>query len=117
MTPSKHNWTTCDSICVEYGAHLATVTSKTESAFIANYRGKNPLWVGGWKKFSDDGDSVWQWANGEGWAYTNWYPTYPKSVRIADFCLAYYEDQDGWRDQQCKATKKCLCEKLYTRKI
>ena len=68
------DWHTAKTECEKVGAHLATVTTAMENAFIGTMIGddktKPGFWLGGYR--DDDMSKEWKWVTGEPFTFTNW---------------------------------------------
>lgn len=64
---------------LEFGAHLATITSAAENEFIFNLGiDAMPYWLGGHRADNAPAEDLgWSWVTGESWDYTNWAPGEP----------------------------------------
>ena len=66
---SAVTWHTAKQFCEQQGGHLVTIGSAEENGVVQSLSGNQEVWAGG----TDAGsESVWRWANGESFAYTNW---------------------------------------------
>ena len=69
-------WRDARDHCASYGAHLVTIGSAEENAFVhTNFASLTPeIWIGA---SDEDVEGDWQWVTGEDWVYTNWAPDEP----------------------------------------
>jgi hypothetical protein len=68
--------------CAAVGAHLVTITSADEQAFVAALVGRD-AWLGG---FQGVGEGTWFWSTGERFDYTNWGPNQPDDAGGNEDC-------------------------------
>jgi hypothetical protein len=87
-------------------AHLATITSEEEGAFIETLRKKiageelTSFWVGGFKQMGD-----WKWVTDEDFeSYTHWADGEPWDgpyITVGRFAYDKFKDGTHWNDQDC----------------
>ena len=88
------SWTSAKQACEADGAHLATVTSAAEAAFIAELCNDRYMYLGA----SDhEEEGVWKWADGTPWEFTHWMPGQPNDYSGSEDYLATY-DGGEWVD-------------------
>jgi len=85
----SRTWEEHRAMASSSGAHLATVTSPAEGAFVsANLPGR--AWLGGVAPANQGCDiGAWQWITGEPWSYSNWAPPEP------NYCDETYLELSG----------------------
>jgi hypothetical protein len=88
-------WNDARIFCERYGAHLATVSSPEEQAWITEQFGLpsfgRTFWLGG----TDEGnEGYWKWVSGERWQYENWTSPEPNNSDGVEHALAM--KADGW---------------------
>jgi hypothetical protein len=67
--PFSMSWTEARTFAENLGAHLATITSSEEQAFVVGLRlPASHCWLGGLRK--ENGE--WTWITGEPWRFTQW---------------------------------------------
>lgn len=91
-------WSAAKAACASKGAHLATLTSRSENSWVyGNFaQGQGDVWLGGTDE-AREGD--WAWITGEAWAYENWYSSsYPDDSYAGQDYLMFYSGQNGWDD-------------------
>ncbi|MBQ9522031.1 MAG: InlB B-repeat-containing protein [Oscillospiraceae bacterium] len=78
------SWSFAESLCVNFGGHLVSITSAEEEAFIVDLIGvgsKGDYWIGAANytpgNEKDNGD--WHWTSGETFSYSAWATGQPDS--------------------------------------
>jgi hypothetical protein len=92
--------------CAAVGAHLVTITSADEQAFVAALVGRD-AWLGG---FQGVGEGTWFWSTGERFDYTNWGPNQPDDAGGNEDCAQLVAATDTWNDRDCTARLPAICE-------
>ena len=80
IAPNTVSWNYADAAAALLSAHLATLTSANENAFVFAVANQPGAWgsAGPWLgAFRDSGTSAWHWVTGETWSWTNWLPPNP----------------------------------------
>src|SRR5262245_38386406 len=102
LTPPM-GWAQAEAFAVAMGAHLVTIRSATEQAWLTQAFGPG-RWIG----FTDQAqEGVWVWTSGEPVTYTNWCPGEPNNASNEDFGVA---TACGWNDQQDTTTMPGIME-------
>jgi hypothetical protein len=89
------------------GAHLVTVTTAAEQAFVAPLVGTTDAWIG----LSNQANAaVFAWVTGEPLAFTNWAAGEPNHG--AGACARLKASAGGlWADQACTDAFAYVCER------
>merc|ERR1719369_2479292 len=102
------SWEAAEMHCQKWlsGAHLASVHSPEEQAFIVDNFPKN-IWLGG-TDISQEG--TWDWTDGTPFDYSDWYPGEPNDHGINQDCL-WERKEHKWDDNTCEQEQLFLCKK------
>nr|XP_048272526.1 C-type lectin domain family 4 member F [Myodes glareolus] len=109
----KKSWHQAENFCVSQGAHLASVTSQEEKAFLAKITSKEYHWIG----LSDQArEGDWRWVDGtpfnRGQSNGFWEKNQPDNWRHSS---GEVEDcvhmKQLWNDMVCGAAYHWVCEK------
>lgn len=92
--------------CAAIGAHLVTITSAAEQAFVAALVGRD-AWIGA---FQGVGEGTWFWSTGERFDYTNWGPNQPDDSGGNEDCAQLVGATGAWNDRNCTARLPAVCE-------
>ena len=92
--------------CAALGAHLATITSAAEQAFVASIAGRD-AWIGA---FQGAGEGTWFWSTGERWEFTAWGAGQPDDAGANEDCAHVVAATGLWNDRACTARLPYLCE-------
>ncbi len=100
----NENWKTSAETCRQVGAHLVTISSAEEHAFVRDlFAGQ--MWLSG----RVDNKGRFAWSTGEPFNYTNFAVNEPDGSLPQSSCLAV--DVDGlWHDRQCTNGYAAVCE-------
>ena len=106
VTPQSLRWSDADVAANDVGGHLASITSSSENAFIAQLwtRVESTVygaWAGGRRTNTGCGpDCGWSWSSGESWGYTNWWTGEPNDTDGHETCLEIfvYQALNAWND-------------------
>ena len=91
--------------CAQAGAHLATVTTAEEQAFVATLS-RRELWIG---LFQGPSEGAWFWSTGERFDFDAWGPMQPDDFQSNEDCV--HLRADGlWNDRDCTTRLPYLCE-------
>jgi len=93
------------------GAHLAIVTTASESATIASIPSGEIIW--GWIDLQRTA-TAWAWSDGARFVYTNWQSGEPSNQGGSEDCVIVHFDFGGtWDDRTCADVDKlhALCER------
>jgi cysteine-rich repeat protein len=92
--------------CAAIGAHLATVTSEGEQAFVATLAARD-TWIG---LFQGPTEGAWFWSTGERFEFHAWAPMQPDDFQANEDC-AHLDARTGrWNDRACTTRLPFLCE-------
>jgi len=88
-------WSDAQATSVANGGHLAIINNAQENAFLANLLTIQGAYIG----LSDSAtEGTFQWVDGSGLSYTNWYPGQPNNYQdFQDFVELLSDGQ--WNDQ------------------
>ncbi|XP_077769355.1 C-type lectin domain family 4 member F [Canis aureus] len=109
----KKSWHEAERFCVSQGAHLASVTSEEEQAFLTRFTSTSHHWIG----LTDGGhEGVWRWADGTpfsaGRSRAFWGSHQPDNWQHED---GRTEDcvhmQHKWNDMLCDTPYHWVCKK------
>lgn len=91
---NKLTWTEAKIKCESLGAHLATITSVDEDAFVRSnlLNGSLDYFLGATDTAQE---GTWKWITGEAWNYTDWRSSSPSNGSGHNYLLAY---TSGWWD-------------------
>lgn len=98
------SWEDAKTACVNRGAHLVTVASAAEQAFVARLT-PGEFWIGG---RDDQVDGTFTWVTGEAPVYAAFAPGEPDHDAGAQ-CLLMGVDE-GWHDRPCADRNAYVCE-------
>ena len=101
------SWSDAEADCASQGAHLASITSGSERAFLAGQGLDGDLWLGGTDAVTE---GKWVWADGEVWSYGDWNFTEPNNL-FGEDCLLGTPDGMHWNDLSCEELQPYLCER------
>ncbi|XP_046560573.1 uncharacterized protein LOC124269595 [Haliotis rubra] len=117
---TKETWMEASQQCVVRGAHLATIETADENAFITGYLkvfgdigAYMVTWVGG----NDmEIEGIWKWsASGERVTYTDWEPKEPEGCATCGDCMVIWPNYNyKWGDYPCHNQANFICEKQIT---
>jgi hypothetical protein len=93
--------------CETRGAHLVTITSLGEQAFVAAIRPGNDRWIGLRSTMTSSMPSAFKWVTAEPVTYSNWGGGQPNNGGL---CVAMRGD-DSWNDRDCTETNETICER------
>jgi len=102
------SWEAAELHCQNWlsGAHLASVHSPEEQAFIVDNYPKH-IWLGG-TDISQEG--TWDWTDGTPFDYSDWYPGEPNNHGGNQDCLSERKEHK-WDDDGCEKEQFFLCKK------
>ncbi|XP_021497351.1 C-type lectin domain family 4 member F isoform X1 [Meriones unguiculatus] len=113
FSQDEKSWHEAEKFCVTQGAHLASVTSEVEQAFLTQSTSTAYHWIG----LTDRGtEGDWRWVDGTPFDRTLsngfWAKNQPDNWRHKN---GEYEDcvhtQKQWNDMKCGATYRWVCKK------
>ena len=70
MVIDKKNWMDAESECVKNGAHLTSIHSEEENAFVESNLDHQNAWTGFNKMYKGE----WEWTDGTAVGYERWTP-------------------------------------------
>lgn len=117
MSPSaSFDWFSAQANCSQYNAHLATISSESENAFlireiVSKYYQRH-FWIG--LKRSPFVYSVWAWVDGSPVSFTDWWPGQPDDYLSGEGCAEFYGyigSNVHWNDLNCSKSVRFICEK------
>lgn len=100
------NWKESEAKCKEFGAHLVTINSQAENAFLTSFAENNSVWIGLYESWWK-----WYWVTGEPVSFKNWAPGEPNDGdiwTIEDCGMMYPNGQ--WNDEECWTDLMFICE-------
>ena len=102
-------WSTAKTACESTSAHLVTITSAAEQAFVAAMDPTNQRWIGLSRPVAapPTDPKSFVWVTAEAVSYTNWAPTEPNG---SGECVRLRNTND-WGDQACTVTYDAICER------
>jgi hypothetical protein len=100
-----NSWYVSRDLCRELMAHLVSITSKEEQAFVSALVGSAPRWIG----LSRFGAPQFSWVDGESMTYENWEAGAPKLVNEA--AVALRNETFLWFDDDVKTQYGAVCER------
>ena len=107
--------TEAEHFCNQLGAHLVTIESSTENAFLRDYSSrliKNIFWIGLTDVMIE---GVWKWKSNDAVAtFTDWTPGQPDNANNDDCAAMHVGNKWHWHDAQCVENFHPLCEKNST---
>ena len=117
MTKETKTWNEAESDCEKSGAHLTSINSAEENAFISKLHDPTSVhntWIGGIR----DGNSF-KWKDGSAFNYENWRSEQPNNHLGKQACMEINsypgkEQHDKWNDIQCDMTNRSdgfVCKK------
>jgi cysteine-rich repeat protein len=92
--------------CANLGAHLATVTTDEEQAFVTTLAGRD-TWIG---LFQGPTETGWFWSTGETFAFHAWAPNQPDDFQANEDCGHLIGGTGLWNDRACTTRLPYLCE-------
>ena len=92
--------------CAAIGAHLATVTSAAEQAFVTTLTGRD-TWIG---LFQGPTEGSWFWSTGERFDFRAWGPSQPDDFQANEDCVHLAAGTGLWNDRACTTRLPFLCE-------
>jgi hypothetical protein len=94
--------------CVARGAHLVTITSAAEAAFVEAIRPGRDRWIGLSRPVgSASAAASFQWITAETFAYTNWGTGEPSGSGL---CVRL-RGTNIWDDRDCTDSNDVICER------
>ena len=103
-------YSSAQSDCISQGAHLASIHSAEEMAFVeqivrVKFPGYADFWLG-----ADDlsSEGIWKWLDGTPMNYLKWNSGEPNNGRIEN-CLEHLLGR-GWNDRGCSTIRGYVCK-------
>ena len=104
MLDAPVSWNVGRDRCYEHDAHLASVTSKLESDFIASFELEHDVWIG----FSRFGAATFSWLTSESASFSNWQSGAPRAMQESG---ALIKARTGlWTNRVVSELHPALCE-------
>lgn len=100
-----NSWFVNRDRCRELGAHLVSISSATEQAFVTGLVGTGPRWTG----LSRFGAPAFSWIDGESVTYENWEAGAPNQKSEA--AVAVRNGTYLWFDDKVSQAYAALCER------
>ncbi|XP_035670035.1 uncharacterized protein LOC118411665 [Branchiostoma floridae] len=113
VSDEVETWSSARSKCQStYSAELAQIQDRFEQAFLASRVSDSDasLWIG-LSGIIDNGQTTFQWSDGEGLSYTNWDRNQPDSSQGRCVSMHTGDGAGLWHTQDCGAPQKYICEK------
>ncbi|XP_045436839.1 C-type lectin domain family 4 member F isoform X2 [Pipistrellus kuhlii] len=110
---AKKSWQEAEESCVSHGAHLASVTSAEEKAYLTEFTQSSYYWIGLTDRHRE---GSWRWIDGtpfnDASSKAFWFPNQPDNWQHRD---GQDEDcvhlQQNWNDNNCNALHQWICKK------
>ena len=117
MIKETKTWNEAESECEKSGAHLTSINSAEEHAFVTKLHDPTRVhitWIGGIR----DGNSF-KWKDGSAFTYQNWNSGEPNDHGGIEDCMELYsapgqKQHDKWNDVSCDVNKRAdgfVCKK------
>lgn len=104
---AERNWVTARDFCVSRGAHLVTITSAEEQAFVQTMLPGEDRWIGLYRP-TGPGTPPFRWVTTEAVGYTRWAMGEPNG---SGSCARIRPSDQRWADQSCSQTLNAICER------
>uniref|UniRef100_A0A8C2Y281 C-type lectin domain-containing protein n=1 Tax=Capra hircus TaxID=9925 RepID=A0A8C2Y281_CAPHI len=113
FSSAKKTWQEAEQFCVSHGAHLASVTSEEEQAFLTQFTGSVYYWIGLTDRGTEDD---WRWTDGTAfnrarsrafWA-ENQPDNWQHGIDRSEDCV---QMQRKWNDISCSTLSPWICKK------
>lgn len=110
---NKKTWQDAEKFCVSQGAHLASVTSQEEQAFLIRFTENSVYWIG----LTDQGtEGRWRWTDGSSFSSAQskqfWAVSQPDNWKDgkggSEDCVTMQQD---WNDFYCGEPYQWVCKK------
>jgi len=107
LEPNCGTWANCKAMAETLGAHLATITTPEEQAFVfGKFKGAGNLWIG----LSDQTtEGTFQWLNTEPFVFKNWNAGQPDDKNGNEDCVAV-TGTGKWSDLNCSLDLPAIFE-------
>lgn len=93
--------------CAAIGAHLVTITSAEEQAFITATLAGRDTWIG---LFQGPTEGPWFWSTGERFDFQAWDTNQPDDFQGNEDCAHLRAGTGAWNDRDCTTHLPFLCE-------
>ena len=100
------DWETAEEFCATAGGELAVVNSADENTFLASFLTTQAAWIGLHDKTTE---GIFEWVDGSGLTYQNWYPGQPNDYGIGQDCIEMLSN-GLWNDQYCHKALEFIME-------
>ncbi|KAF5907118.1 galactose-specific lectin nattectin-like isoform X1, partial [Clarias magur] len=112
MIPTSATWNASEQNCITIGAHLASVHSGDEYAYlealVLSVTKSNAItWIGGNNLVQG---AVWVWTDGSEYNYTKWASGEPDNFENTEHCVQMNYG-GGWNDMVCTVLSPSICAK------
>lgn len=105
---TSSDWTGAQSACAAAGAHLVTITSAAEEAFVETMTSGRERWIGLHRPFSAPSTpSAFTWVTGESASYAKWAYGEPNGSGPC----ARLRTSNDWGDLACNTGLGAICER------
>ncbi|KAJ1078349.1 hypothetical protein K5549_018429, partial [Capra hircus] len=108
-THISKTWQEAEQFCVSHGAHLASVTSEEEQAFLTQFTGSVYYWIGLTDRGTEDD---WRWTDGTAFNRGFWAENQPDNwqhgIDRSEDCV---QMQRKWNDISCSTLSPWICKK------
>lgn len=105
---TSSDWNGAQSSCAAAGAHLVTITSAAEEAFVETMAGSRERWIGLRRPFSAPSTpSAFAWVTGESAPYAKWGLGEPNGSGTC----ARLRTSNDWGDLACNTGLGAICER------
>ena len=111
---TEMDWNGAKSACNQVGAHLTSVHSQEEAAFIRALQDPNSVhktWIGGQRNGNN-----FEWIDGTPFDFGYWNTGEPNNAGGSENCIEIYSDpgqtiHDKWNDVPCDVMRNFVCQK------
>ena len=107
-------WNDAENFCSQSGAHLASIHSEQEVAFIQSLLGpswRGQPWIGGQRN-----GSTFEWIDGSTFDFNNWNPNEPNNFGGQENCIHIYTRNGKWNDIRCNGKLTFVCKRQLGKK-
>ena len=110
----EKDWNEAEKICNQADAHLASIFSSEEVAFVRCLQDSSSIhktWIGGSRW-----GNTFKWIDGKAFDYENWNTGEPDNLGGEENCIEVYSDpgqswHDKWNDVPCDMKRNYVCKK------
>jgi hypothetical protein len=95
--------------CTDHQAHLATISSAEENAFLAAFEAGSTSWIGYYQEWYT---WEWRWVTGESKSFEQWAKDQPDDGGFwpPDEDCTELRPDGFWNDQECDSDRSYICE-------